>query len=87
MLTCQDHRATRGAIRWRVEVGEFDALLRKAVDVRGLDLGVPVTAHLVETLVVREYVNHIRGLCGGTLRSRKTQNQQETKKPKFHAGK
>ena len=87
VLTCQDHRATRGAIRWRVEVGEFDALFREAVDVRGHDLCVPVAAHFVVTLVVREDVDHVRGPCGGTVRSRKTQGQQEMEKPRIHPDK
>ena len=53
---------TRRTIRWRIEVGELDALLRKAINMRRLDLGVPVAAHFIVTLVVRKDVDNARGL-------------------------
>ena len=43
-----------------MEIGEFHALPCELVDMRGLDVGVTVAAHLVVALVVRENEHHIR---------------------------
>jgi hypothetical protein len=43
-----------------MEIGEFHALPCELVDMRGLDVGVTVAAHLVVALVVRENEHHVR---------------------------
>ena len=61
-----------------MKIGKLNALVGQAVDMRCLDIGVTVAAHLVVALVVRENEHHV-GARGVTLFGKTGANQKQDK--------